>query len=97
MSWLCRGLNGTRANILAVPIATPVSDTSPDAQARQIEIQRAMSGEQRLLLAFEMSLFARELAREGIRRDHPDWPEDRLARELIRLAFLPKPLPAGLE
>ena len=56
-----------------------------------------MSGEQRLLLAFEMSLFARELAREGIRRDHPDWPEDRLARELIRLAFLPKPLPAGLE
>jgi hypothetical protein len=55
-----------------------------------------MSGEQRLLLAFEMSLFARELAREGIRRDHPEWTEAQVARELLRLAFLPAPLPAGL-
>jgi len=55
-----------------------------------------MSGEERLMLAFEMSLFARELAREGIRRDHPDWTEAQVARELLRLAFLPEPLPAGL-
>jgi hypothetical protein len=55
-----------------------------------------MSGEQRLLLAYEMSLFARELAREGIRRDHPDWHEDQIARELLRLAFFPTPLPAPL-
>jgi hypothetical protein len=55
-----------------------------------------MSGEQRLLLALEMSLFARELAREGIRRDHPEWTEAKVARELLRLAFLPAPLPAGL-
>lgn len=34
-----------------------------------------MSGEQRILLAFEMSLFARELAKEGIRWEHPEWPE----------------------
>ena len=46
-------------NILAVPI----SDTRPSAQALQLQIQRAMSGEQRLLLAREMSLFGRELAR----------------------------------
>jgi hypothetical protein len=52
-----------------------------------------MSGEQRILLAFEMSLFARELAREGIRREHPEWPEARVARELLRLAFFPAPLP----
>lgn len=55
-----------------------------------------MSGEQRLLLAFEMSLFARELARAGIRRKHPDWEEARVARELLRFAFLPDPLPARL-
>jgi hypothetical protein len=55
-----------------------------------------MSGEQRLLLAFEMSLFVRELAKEGIRREHPEWPEERLTRELLRLAFLPAPLPASL-
>jgi hypothetical protein len=35
-----------------------ITDTSPSAQAVQLQIQRAMSGGQRLLLAFEMSLFA---------------------------------------
>jgi hypothetical protein len=55
-----------------------------------------MSGEKRLLVAIEMSLFARELTKEGIRREHPDWPEVRIARELIRLALLPAPLPQRL-
>lgn len=55
-----------------------------------------MSGEQRLLLAFEMSEFARDLAKAGIRRDHPEWDEPRVARELLRLAFLPHPLPERL-
>jgi hypothetical protein len=55
-----------------------------------------MSGEERFLLAVEMSLFARELARERIRAEHPDWPEADVARELLRLAFLPDPLPARL-
>jgi hypothetical protein len=74
----------------------PHTDTSPPAQAVQREIQRAMSGEQRILLAFEMSLFARELAKEGIRREHPEWPEARVARELLRLAFFPAPLPTWI-
>ena len=74
----------------------PHTDTSAAAQAVQLEIQRAMSGEQRILLAFEMSLFARELAKAGIRREHPDWPEARVARELLRLAFFPAPLPAWI-
>ena len=62
-----------------------------------MQIQRAMPGEQRLLLAFEMSLFARALAKAGVRRDHPDWTEAQVARELLRLAFLPAQLPAGLQ
>ena len=62
----------------------------------QLKIQSAMSGEQRIVLAYEMSMFARELARAGIRRDHPDWTEAQVARELLRLAFFPAPLPAGL-
>jgi hypothetical protein len=73
-----------------------MSDTTPVAQAIQLQIQSAISGEQRLLLAFEMSLFARELAKAGIRRDHPDWTDAQVTRELLRLAFLPAPLPAGL-
>jgi len=67
------------------------SDTSPAAEALQFKIQSALSGKQRLLLAFEMSLFARELAKAGIRRDHPEWTEAQVARELLRLAFLPAP------
>ena len=73
-----------------------ISDTSPAARAKQDEILRAMSGEQRMTLAYEMSMFARDLAREGIRRDHPEWTEAQIARELLRLAFLPEPLPAWL-
>jgi len=73
-----------------------VTDTSRAAREVQFKVQQAMSGEQRLLLAFEMSLFARELARAGIRRKHPDWEEARVARELLRFAFLPDPLPARL-
>ena len=74
----------------------PHTDSSPAAQAVQLEIHRAMSGEQRMLLAFEMSLFARELAKEGIRREHPEWSQARVARELLRLAFFPEPLPAWI-
>lgn len=62
----------------------------------QLQVLAGMSGEKRLLLAIEMSEFARELAKEGIRLQHPDWPETLVVRELIRLAFFPKPLPAGI-
>ena len=73
-----------------------ISDTSREASEVQFKVQRSMSGEQRLLLAFEMSLFARELASARIRIDHPEWDEARVARELLRIAFLPEPLPARL-
>lgn len=74
----------------------PISDTSSAAQELQLQIRRAMTGEQRLLLAFEMSLFARELAKAGIRHDHPDWSEQQVVREVIRLAFLPDLPPSAL-
>ena len=61
------------------------------------EVLRAMSGEQRILLAFEMSEFVRALARVGIQLDHPDWSESRVKLELLKLAFHPEPLPPGLE
>src|SRR6266516_1980758 len=50
-----------------------------------------MSGEQRFLMALEMSLFARELAKERIRAEHPEWTHSRVALELVRLALLPAP------
>jgi len=72
-----------------------IRDTSPEAEARQVKILRAMSGEQRIIVAYDMSMFARELMKEGIRRDHPEWTERQVSREVLRLAFLPAPLPAG--
>jgi len=74
----------------------PISDTTPEARAMQEQILRKMTGEQRLLLAWDMSLFARDLARAGIRNAHPEWTDAQVARELLRLAFLPAPLPSGL-
>ena len=74
-----------------------ISDTTPEARAKQEEILRAMTGEQRMELAYEMSMFVREIAREGIRRDHPDWTEAQIKRELLRRAFFPAPLPAGFK
>jgi len=74
-----------------------LSDTTPAAQAVQLEMHRAMSGEQKIILAFEMCEFARELNRARLRQEHPEWCEQQIARELLRLAFFPKPLPAGLK
>jgi len=77
-------------------LLVPITDTSAEAQAVQLQIQRAMTEEQRLLLALEMSLFARALAKARIQQEHPNWTESELARELLRLAFLPHPLPEKL-
>ncbi|PYX40538.1 MAG: hypothetical protein DMG81_05930 [Acidobacteria bacterium] len=73
-----------------------ISDTNPEAREVQLRILRSISGEQHFLMALEMSLFARELARTCIRQEHPEWTEAQVARELLRLAFLPAPLPSGL-
>lgn len=51
-------------------------DTSPDAWARQISGVRAMTPQDRLRLAADMSDEIRELARDGIRSRHPDWTAD---------------------
>jgi hypothetical protein len=70
-----------------------MSDTSPDAQAIQDEIHRRMTGEERLKLAFEMSEMARNFALARLRREHPDWTEWELKRELLRYAFGAQPWP----
>jgi hypothetical protein len=74
----------------------PISDTTPEAQAIWLQIQRSKTGEQRLLEALEMSLLVKEVTKSGIRRDHPDWDEKQVERELLRQIFLPKPLPHRL-
>jgi len=55
----------------------------------QIEKYRAMSGEERLKLAFDLHELACEIARDGIRHQHPAASPDeveRLLRDRIALA-----------
>jgi hypothetical protein len=75
-------------------------DTTPTAEAVQTSIHRRLTGAERLGLALEMSLTARALSLTRLRREHPDWTDDQLTRELLRYAFLststPTPLPPPL-
>ena len=72
----------------------PISDTSPEIEAMQLEIRRRMTAGQRLQVAFELSDTSHALRKAGIQRMHPDWPERQVVLELLRLAFFPQPLPS---
>ena len=73
----------------------PISDTKPEIQAMQDRIIMAMTGEQRLRLASEMSEWAHKLAKAGIRDAHPDWPEEQVQRAFILSLFAPGKAPSG--
>jgi len=62
----------------------------------QSQIHERMSGEQRLLTALEMSYFAHELAKQGLRDAHPDWSENKIRREFLLSLFPPGTAPSGL-
>ena len=72
----------------------PISDTSPEIEAMQLEIRRRMTPEQRWKVTLEISETYRAFRKAGIRKQHPDWTERQVMIELFRLAFLPNPLPA---
>ena len=74
----------------------PLSDTTPAAKKRLLEIEAARTGEQRIQWALEASILVREFTKAGIRSRHPDWTEAQVERELLRQQFLPAELPAGL-
>jgi hypothetical protein len=52
-----------------------------DRKPMQARIFDAMSGEQRVLMVFQASHYIHELAKQRIRDEHPDWPEDKVTRE----------------
>lgn len=81
---------------LSFHLTMDMSDTSPAAQDIQDAIYRRMTGEERLLLAIEMSLAAREISWSRLRVQHPEWSEWELKRETLRYAFGSAPLPPPL-
>jgi hypothetical protein len=52
------------------------------ALAKQIERYRSMTGEQRLAVALELHEMSCEIAREGIRRQHPNADAAEIERHL---------------
>jgi hypothetical protein len=58
--------------------------TPEAALARQIELYRAMTGQQRLQIALEPHALSRGVAREGIRRQFPQADEQEVERRLRR-------------
>jgi hypothetical protein len=60
-------------------------DTSVGARRVQIEALRRLDGPTRLRMALRMSDDSREITVAGIRHRHPDWTDEDVHRELLRL------------
>ncbi len=64
--------------------------TPQDALKRQIELYRAMTGEQRLQIGLRLHKLSCDLARAGIKHQRPDASEeeiDEMLRHRIRLSY----------
>ena len=59
----------------------------PDEQPgpEQIEVLRAMSGQERLRTAERLYWSARKMKTAGVRAQHPDWPETQVETEVRRI------------
>ena len=62
-------------------------DTSPDANAAQLDAYRRMGGAERLAIAYRLSESVRGLAVAGIRSRHPAYDDGQVHRALVRLLF----------
>ena len=60
-------------------------------------VQSFMTGEQKVLLSFEISQFDREIRKQKIRREHPEWCELEIMHETLRQAFRSEPVPEWAE
>lgn len=61
------------------------ADTHPEVARIQLAVYRRMSGEQRLEIALQMSDSVRRLVADGVRYRHPEWNEEQVQREVVRL------------
>jgi hypothetical protein len=60
-------------------------------------VQSFMTGEQKVMLSMEISEFDRQIRKQKIRREHPEWCELEVMHEILRQAFRAEPVPEGLE
>jgi hypothetical protein len=62
---------------------TYTTDTSPEAEAIQLDLLRQMTPEQRILKMCSLSQSVKKMAFDAIRRQHPEY-----SAEDVRLAFI---------
>jgi hypothetical protein len=62
-------------------------DTSPDADAAQIDAYRRMGGAARVQVMLRLGEMVRRAAEAGIRRRHPEYDDGRVTLALARLLY----------
>ncbi len=65
-------------------------DTTPDALRAHIEVLRRLSGAQRIAAASDLTVFAHEPARAGLRAREPDATPERIVAEHYPPMFRPE-------
>ena len=65
----------------------PVTDTSPRAAARQLELYRAAGPARRAAIAAEISEAVRDTTLAGVRRRHPEFSEAEVRDSFLRLVY----------
>jgi hypothetical protein len=61
------------------------ADTTIEAARKQFEILRRLGPEVRLKMAFEMSDNLRSIVESGVRGSNPDYDEQKIKQEVLRL------------
>ena len=68
----------------AAPYTT---DTTPQANAIQLDLWRNMSGQERIKKAMALSSRLRKMAFDAIRRQHPDWNDRQVQLKFIEVTY----------
>lgn len=63
------------------------SDTTPRAAAIQLQLYRQAGPSRRVQIAVELSDAVRETALAGIRRRHPDYTEEEVRADFLRIVY----------
>lgn len=66
------------------------ADTTVEAREAQWAVYRSMGPAQRFAVAVDLSEAIREVARSGIRAQHPSWGDDEVQAELERRLYGPE-------
>jgi hypothetical protein len=67
------------------PVKWRSADTDADADDRQTEIYRRMTGAERLAIAFDLNELIRQTLAAGIRNRHPEYSEEQVRWAVQRL------------